>query len=157
MSERQSISLRYHQEGTMSFSGIDQHKRDRVITTYAADGQRVKQQRVPNEPARLRAYFAAFPGPHRAVVESTGFWYWLADLLDDLGVDLVLAHAPRLKAIAAAKVKTDHLDADLLAQLLRADLGEIAGLDNALRNGVRHRCVSGRRDWHGRVLQAGAA
>jgi transposase len=46
----------------------------------------------------------------------------LADLLDDLGVDLVLAHAPRLKAIAAAKVKTDHLDADLLAQLLRADL-----------------------------------
>ena len=106
----------------MYFSGIDQHKRDSVISTYDADGHRVKQQRVPNDPARLRAYFAQFHGPHRAVVESTGFWYWLADLLDDLGIELVLAHATRLKAIAAAKVKTDRLDADLLAQLLRAGL-----------------------------------
>ena len=104
----------------MFYSGIDQHKRDCVITTYDADGHRVKQQRVPNDRPRLRACFAQFAGPHQAVVESTGFWYWLADLLDDLGVELTLAHATRLKAIAAAKVKTDRLDSDLLAQLLRA-------------------------------------
>ncbi len=106
----------------MYYTGIDQHKRDCMITTYDDGGQRVKQQRVPNDRARLRAYFAQFHGPHHAVVESTGFWYWLADLLDDLGVELTLAHATRLKAIAAAKVKTDRLDSDLLAQLLRADL-----------------------------------
>jgi transposase len=56
------------------------------------------------------------------VVESTGAWYWLADLLAVLGVELVLAHATQLKAIAAAKVKTDQLDSDTLALLLRADL-----------------------------------
>ena len=56
------------------------------------------------------------------MVESTGFWYWLAGLLEELGVELTLAHATRLKAIAAAKVKTERLDSDLLAQLLRADL-----------------------------------
>jgi len=106
----------------MYYSGIDQHKRDCMITTYDADGHRVKQQRVPNDGHRVRAYFAQFAGPHRAVVESTGFWYWLADLLDEVGVELLLAHAPRLKAIAAAKVKTDRLDSDLLAQLLRAEL-----------------------------------
>ena len=106
----------------MYYSGIDQHKRDCMITTYDADGHRVKQQRVPNSRPQLRRYFSAFPGPHHAVVESTGFWYWLADLLDDLGVELTLAHATRLKAIAAAKVKTDRLDSDLLAQLLRAGL-----------------------------------
>ena len=106
----------------MYYSGIDQHKRDCMITTYDHDGHRVKQQRVPNDRHRLRTYFAQFPGPHQAVVESTGFWYWLADLLDDLGVELTLAHATRLKAIAAAKVKTDKLDSDLLAQLLRAGL-----------------------------------
>jgi transposase len=106
----------------MYYSGIDQHKRDCMITTYDRDGQRVKQERVPNSRERLRRYFTTFPGPHQAVVESTGFWYWLADLLDDLGVELTLAHATRLKAIAAAKVKTDRLDSDLLAQLLRAGL-----------------------------------
>ena len=106
----------------MFYSGIDQHKHNCMITTYDANGQRVKQQRVLNSRAQLRRYFAAFSGPHQAVVESTGFWYWLADLLEDLGVDLTLAHATRLKAIAAAKVKTDRLDSDLLAQPLRADL-----------------------------------
>lgn len=106
----------------MYYSGIDQHKRDCVITTYDDAGHRVKQQRVPNTRDRLRRYFTEFSGPHRAVVESTGFWYWLADLLEDLGVELTLAHATRLKAIAAAKVKTDRVDSDLLAQLLRADL-----------------------------------
>ena len=60
----------------MYYSGIDQHKRDRMITTYDADGHRVKQQRVPNDRYRLRIYFVQFPGRHRAVVESTGFWYW---------------------------------------------------------------------------------
>jgi transposase len=106
----------------MYYTGIDQHKRDCMITTYDADGDRVKQQRVPNDHQRLRSYFAQFAGPHQAVVESTGFWYWLADLLDELGVELTLAHATRLKAIAAAKVKTDRVDSDLLAQLLRAGL-----------------------------------
>jgi transposase len=56
------------------------------------------------------------------VVESTGGWYWLADTLAALGVELVLAHATRVKAIAAAKVKTDKVDSDTLALLLRADL-----------------------------------
>ena len=89
----------------MYYSGIDQHKRDGMITTYDAAGHRVKQQRVPNHRPWLRAYFVQFHGPHHAVVESTGFWYWLAELLDELGVELTLAHATRLKAIAAAKVK----------------------------------------------------
>ena len=69
----------------------------------------------------LQQYFVEFPGPHRAVVESTGAWYWLADVLAALGVALTLAHATRLTAIAAAKVKTDQVDSDILALLLRAD------------------------------------
>ena len=106
----------------MFYSGIDQHKRDCFITTYGPEGAIVKQARVPNVPLQLQRYFAQFPGPHRAVVESTGSWYWLADLLADLHVDLCLAHATRLKAISAAKVKTDKVDSDVLALLLRADL-----------------------------------
>jgi transposase len=106
----------------MFYSGIDQHKRDSYITTYGPDGEVVKQQRVPNSPLLLHRYFAQFAGPHRAVVESTGSWYWLADLLQTQHIHLTLAHATRLKAISAAKVKTDKVDSDVLALLLRADL-----------------------------------
>jgi transposase len=106
----------------MWYTGIDQHKQFCVLTTYGTEGARVKQARVPSAALALQAYCAQFSGPHRAVVESTGAWYWLADLLATLGVELVLAHATRLKAIAAAKVKTDQVDSDTLALLLRADL-----------------------------------
>lgn len=93
-----------------------------LITTYGPEGPQVKQARVASTPLALERHFAAFPGPHQAVVESTGGWYWLADTLAALGVDLVLAHATRVKAIAAAKVKTDKVDSETLALLLRADL-----------------------------------
>jgi transposase len=38
------------------------------------------------------------------------------------GIELSLAHTTRLKAISAAKVKTDKIDSDVLATLLRANL-----------------------------------
>jgi transposase len=106
----------------MWYSGIDQHKAFCLITTYGPDGPRVKQARVASSPLALQQYCAEFPGPHQAVVESTGGWYWLADTLAALGVELILAHATRVKAIAAAKVKTDKVDSNTLALLLRADL-----------------------------------
>lgn len=106
----------------MFTTGIDQHKRDSVFTTYNAAGERVRQVRLANRPAAVLRYFAAFPGPHQAVVESTGHWYWLRDLLAAQGVDLQLAHAKALKAIAYAKVKTDPIDSDLLAVLRQAEL-----------------------------------
>jgi len=66
----------------------------------------------------------------------------------------VLAHATRLKAIAAAKVKTDPVDADTLALLLRADLIPVApmirreqrGLRDLMRTRLRlvDKCVSAR-------------
>jgi len=106
----------------MHTSGIDQHQRDSVVTTYNEAGERVRQERLPNRPAALVRYFAAFPSPHQAVVESTGRWYWLADVLAAQGVTLPLAHAKALKAIAYAKVKTDAIDSDTLAVLCRAGL-----------------------------------
>jgi transposase len=121
----------------MWHSGIDQHKQFCVITTYGPEGPRVKQSRVASTPLEVTRYFAEFPGPHRAVVESTGGWYWLADTLADVGVELVLAHATRVKAIAAAKVKTDQVDSDTLALLLRADLIPMAHMIAPAQRGPR--------------------
>jgi transposase len=71
------------------------------------------------------------------VVESTGAWYWLADTLADLGVELCLGHAKRLKAISAAKVKTDRIDSHTLALLLRADLIPVAHMIAPAKRGSR--------------------
>jgi len=106
----------------MYFTGIDQHRLSSVVTTLTATGERITQVTLPNDRRLLTAYFAQFPGAHQAVVEATGRWYWLRDLLVPQGIDLHLAHAKFLKAIAYAKVKTDAVDSTILAQLLRTGL-----------------------------------
>ena len=65
----------------MLFSGIDLHKRSVAIHTLDADGAVVRTANLPTQRRALTAYFGALPGPHRAVVECTGMWYWLRDLL----------------------------------------------------------------------------
>ncbi len=121
----------------MWYTGIDQHREFCLLTTYGPEGPRVKQARVASTGLALAPYFADYPGPHKAVVESTGGWYWLADALAPLGVELVLAHATRLKAISAAKVKTDQVDSDVLALLLRADLIPVAHMIRPEQRGPR--------------------
>jgi transposase len=106
----------------MLFSGIDLHKRSLAIHTLDAAGTVVRRANLPAQRRSLIAYFDALPGPHRAVVECTGMWYWVRDLLVPQGIDLRLGHAKYLKAISYAKVKTDAVDAATLAQLLRVDL-----------------------------------
>lgn len=106
----------------MLFSGIDLHKRSVAIHTLDAAGTVIRAAKLPAQRRALTTYFGTLPGPHRAVVECTGMWYWVRDLLVPQGIDLRLGHAKYLKAISYAKVKTDAVDAATLAQLLRVDL-----------------------------------
>lgn len=121
----------------MFYSGIDQHKHTSVITTLTAAGEQVAQVTLPNHRPVLTHYFRQFPGPHQAVVEATGRWYWLRDLLVPAGIDLQLAHAKLLKAIAYAKVKTDAVDSVTLAQLLRVGLIPAAHMISEALRGPR--------------------
>jgi transposase len=46
-------------------------------------------------------------------------WYWLADLCEREGIEFVLGHALYMKAIHGGKSKTDRIDAEKIARLLR--------------------------------------
>jgi transposase len=105
----------------MTYTGIDLHKSFCYFTTVNPNGTIIKQEKLKNNRDDILAYFQSLDGPYKAVVECTIGWYWLSDLLYANGIDLVLANTRMLKAIAAAKVKTDKLDATVLAQLLRLD------------------------------------
>ena len=106
----------------MLYSGIDLHKRTVVIATVDEKGKVQSEASLPATRSAVARYFHWLPEPTTATVEATSSWYWLRDLLDQQGVPLTLAHAKFVKAIAYAKVKTDAVDALMLAQLHRADL-----------------------------------
>ena len=80
----------------------------------------------------------------KVVMESTGnLWLNIYDTLDSKKIKVVLANPMKTKAIASAKVKTDKVDARILAHLLRADLVAEsyvpAGDVREMRALVRHR------------------
>lgn len=135
----------------MFYPGIDHHRASSVLTTLTAQGERFGQVTLPNQRRLLVQYFAQFPGPHPAVVEATGRWYWLRDLLVPQGIDLHLAHATFLKAIAHAKVKTDAVDSNTLAQLLRTGLIPEAHMISEAQRGPAMSSGPGSAWWNGAV------
>ncbi|MEM3118272.1 MAG: transposase, partial [Nitrososphaerales archaeon] len=57
------------------------------------------------------------------VVESTGnYWIRMHDMLEENGINTLLANPVQTKAIAKARLKDDKIDSNMLADLLRADL-----------------------------------
>ena len=101
--------------------GIDLDKRSSQIAVLTEDGE-IAQQRLPNDAARLAKFFAELPPQTPVAIEASGTWWWLVDLLEELGHQPVLSHPKQTKAIAAARLKNDRVDAERLALLLRGDL-----------------------------------
>jgi transposase len=101
--------------------GIDLHRRRSQIAILGQDGELIVQKRIPTGREPIRELLGDCEGTHVAL-EATYGWEWLAQLLEDAGFDVHLAHPLRTRAIAAARVKTDAVDARTLAHLLRTGL-----------------------------------
>lgn len=110
----------------MLYTGIDLHKAFSCFATVDENGTIVKEDKIYNDPMEILSYFRSMNDTHKAVVESTRGWYWMSDLFRPTNIELVLAHAKMLKAYAAAKVKTDEVSAQVMAQLLRVNFIPVA-------------------------------
>ncbi len=108
----------------MNYVGIDYHKRYSYVTAIDEEGKVILSRRLENKPAQFQTFFRALGGRSEAVLEASRTWGVMYDLLEELeGVESVqLAHSQKVRAIAEAKIKTDRIDSEILAQLLRADL-----------------------------------
>jgi transposase len=104
------------------YIGIDLHRRSSHVSAFDDEGTEILSRRVTNDPEVLRALFQQLGSESKVALEAAFGWEWLADLLAEEGLELHLAHPRHTKAIAAARVKTDAVDARTLAHLLRADL-----------------------------------
>jgi transposase len=101
--------------------GLDVHKRYTSFCVMDDSGQLLTEGKCANGELTTHPAFS-LRGSKRGVMEASGNWSYLYDLLEPLFESLTLAHPLRVRAIAAARVKTDAIDARTLAHLLRADL-----------------------------------
>lgn len=124
--------------------GIDLHRRRSQIAIIDEHGELTLQKRIATDRETFTELLGEPDGAHVAL-EATYGWEWLAELLTDAGYDVHLAHPLRTRAIAAARVKTDAVDARTLAHLLRTGMLPEAYIAppelRDLRDLLRHRAT----------------
>lgn len=102
--------------------GVDYHKKFSYLVVKDEKGKVLRSGQVNNFKANVASFLGPFAEDSKAVLESCRNWCVMHDWLEDIVDEVVLANPYKVKAIAEAKIKTDKIDATVLADLLRADL-----------------------------------
>ena len=88
-----------------------------------SDGGRARSAgRVASTPEQLELFAQSLGPDDRVVLEATGNALAILRILEPHVDEVVLAHPKQLRAISHAKVKSDKVDARMLAELLAAGL-----------------------------------
>jgi len=101
--------------------GMDVH-RDFCEIAVADGGRARSAGRAATTPEDLGLFAASLAPDDRVVLEATGNALAIARIIEPHVAEVVLAHAQQVRAISHARVKTDKIDARVLADLLAADL-----------------------------------
>jgi transposase len=105
----------------MLYIGLDVHKEFCQACVIDESGRALSNERFSSTSEELDRFLDRFQDA-KFVLESTGIWEFIYEGIEKRGFEAVLAHPLKVRAIAEARVKTDKVDAETLAQLLRADL-----------------------------------
>jgi len=101
---------------------MDVHRKRSQVAIVDDAGDPQRNRNLANDPAKLVPILGALPPGTPVAFEAAYGWGWLVELLEELELEPHLVHPSRCKAIAAARLTNDKVDAATLAQLLRADL-----------------------------------
>src|SRR5690349_5954978 len=101
------------------------------------DGRLRDEGKIGVTPEALRAWAEGLHSDDQVALEATGNSDAIANLLTPLVGRVVVSNPSKTRAIAEAKVKTDKVDARILAQLLAADFLPPVWLPDERTRGLR--------------------
>ena len=110
-------------EQQTQYVGIDLHRRRSVIVRRNQAGETLDTVRIDNDPVTLAAELAKAGEHPEVILEATYGWYWAADVIQECGGTVHLAH-PLGNNWGHRRVKNDERDATDLVDLLR--MGRLA-------------------------------
>ena len=127
---------------TKVYVGLDVHKEFCQACVMNNSGRVISNERFLSTRDELDKFLSRF-NKAKFVLESTGIWEFIYEGIEAKGFEVLLANPSKVRAISEARVKTDKVDAETLAHLLRADLipkSHVPPRDiRNLRQLVRHR------------------
>jgi transposase len=102
----------------MMIIGCDLHTRYQQIAMLDTETGELVERRLEHESGEARAFYAALTGPVRVGIEATGHTHWFEAMLAELGHELWMGDAAKIRAAVVRKQKTDARDAAHLLELL---------------------------------------
>lgn len=101
------------------YIGCDAHKKYSVFRGIGEEGKEIPAVRVSHDREEFRDFLKALPKDSEIAVETIGSWYWIIDEMEEQGHTVHLANAGKPKKMMGRIDKTDKLDAEGLALLLK--------------------------------------
>ena len=102
------------------YCGIDLHAKEMCTCMINHDGKKLLHKNFQTrQPEKFFSQLEQYGSNIVIGCESTFNWYWLCDACEDRKISFVLGHALYFKAIHGGKVKSDKIDSEKLAMLLR--------------------------------------
>jgi transposase len=100
--------------------GLDVHREFAQVAIWQ-DGLVRQAGQIAMTPEALRVFADSLAATDEVALEATGNTHAIVRALQGRAARVVVANPQKTRAIAEAKVKTDKVDAEILAQLLAAD------------------------------------
>jgi transposase len=104
------------------FAGIDLGKRKSQIKVITSERKVVEELKIENDAKSFVRVFKKYKGDIEVACEASSNAFWVADVLAPIVRKVHVGHTSKIRWIAEARIKTDKIDAGILAELLRADL-----------------------------------
>src|SRR5208337_3620999 len=101
------------------FIGCDVHTRNQVVAWIEAETGEIRKRRLEHGGEEVRKFYAQFPRGTVVGIEATFPAYWFERLLGELGHELWVGDAARIRASEVRYQKTDPRDAEDILDLLR--------------------------------------
>src|SRR6202158_2584478 len=106
----------------MKMIGCDFHPGYQQIAMLdSATGEIVEKALSHERKEEVRAFYAGLEGPVRVGIEASGQSQWFERMLAELGHEVWIGDAGKIRASCERKQKTDRRDAELLMRLLAED------------------------------------
>ena len=102
----------------MIIIGCDLHSRMQVIAMLDTETGEVVEKRLDHESGEAKAFYEGLKGPALVGIETTGYTRWFREMLQELGHELVVGEAGKIRAKETRKQKHDRRDAEHILNLL---------------------------------------
>lgn len=105
----------------MIIIGCDFHPSWQQIASLDTETGEAEERKLMHSSGEARQFYQGLPGTVRVGLESTGNSHWFVDMLAELGHEVWVGDAARIRASQVRKQKTDRRDAVHILELLEKD------------------------------------